>query len=278
MNWINASVTAISDIVLAPVSGWSPLGALLALSILAGIGMTVVFRYTSNQAALRRVAGRSKAQLQCLRLFKDDLGVALRCQRDLLKLIGLRLWYSLPPMVVLIVPFVLILTQLAQRYENRPLVAGESVVASIELSHGAWKGRRNDRSILVPAGIAVETPPLRDEQERAVYWRLRLDRPTEQPLRFRVGAETVEKSFAGAEDGRRLCTVSTRRAGPGFWDRLLRPAEPGFAPDSPVQSIDVRFPRRATPIFGVDAPWWATFIVVSMVTALLVRPFLKVQF
>jgi hypothetical protein len=45
-----------------------------------------------------------------------------------------------------------------------------------------------------------------------------------------------------------------------------------------VRGIDLRYPVRSTPIFGIDVPWWATFIVLCMVTALLVKPFLKVQF
>ncbi|MHC4130284.1 MAG: hypothetical protein ACYSUA_19405, partial [Planctomycetota bacterium] len=115
MNWINARLTAAGDFCLAPFASWPPLVVLIAVSVVAGVGMTVVFRYTSNQRALRAVARRTKAQLMCLRIFKDDLGVAIRCQGSLIKAIGLRLWHSLPPMLVLIVPFVFILTQLALR-------------------------------------------------------------------------------------------------------------------------------------------------------------------
>ncbi len=276
VNTVNAILTAISEVILAPMKPW-PLTALIVLSVVTGVAMTLGFRYTSNQTGLRRVADRAKAQLLCMRIFKDDLGVALGCQLDLLKAIGLRLWYSVPPMLVFIVPFVLILTQLALRYENRPLHRGESVIASIELAADQWK-EHNDVRIQVPAGVTVETPPLRDEREHAVYWRLRLDEPTDGTLRWTVGYHVVEKTFLGTDDDDRLCTVSVRRPGDGFWDRLLRPGEAGFDADSPVRGVDVRYPRRSTPIFGINVPWWATFLIVSMGTALIVRPFLKVQF
>ena len=277
MNWINARLTAASDFCLAPFASWPPLVVLIVVSIVAGAGMTVVFRYTSNQRALRLVARRTKAQLMCLRIFKDDLGVAIRCQGSVIKAIGLRLWHSLPPMLVLIVPFVFILTQLALRYENRPLVPGESVIASLQLTPEGWS-ERDTALIEAPRGVTVETPALRDGAEQAIYWRLRLDEPTDEPLCFRVGNREALKSLIGTEDGDRLCTVSARRPGDGFWDRLLRPGEPGFDADWPVRGIDLRYPARATPIFGIDVPWWATFIVLCMVAALLVRPFLKVQF
>jgi hypothetical protein len=277
MNWINARITDISDLVLAPFASWSPLAVLIMLSVVFGVAMTVVFRYTSQQAALRTVVKRTKAQLMCLRIFKDDLGVAIRCQGAVIKAIGLRLWYSVPPMLVLIVPFVFILTQLALRYENRPLMPGESVIATLQLTPEGWAVR--DTALLqAPPGVTVETPALRDEAEQAVYWRLRLDESTVEPLCFRIGYYEAFKSLVGTDDGRRLCTVSARRPGSGFWDRVLWPGESGFDADWPVRGIDLRYPARSTPIFGIDVPWWATFIVLCMVMALLVRPFLKVQF
>jgi hypothetical protein len=277
MNWINARITDISDLVLAPFASWSPLVVLIVLSVVFGVAMTVVFRYTSQQDALRTVAKRTKAQLMCLRIFKDDLGVAIRCQGAVIKAIGQRLWYSVPPMLVLIVPFVFILTQLALRYENRPLVPGESVIATLQLTPEGWNER--DTALLqAPRGVTVETPALRDEAQQSIYWRLRLDEPTDEPLVFRVWNYEALKSLVGTDDGRRLCAVSARRPGSGFWDRLLRPGEAGFDADWPVRGIDLRYPVRSTPVFGIDVPWWATFIVLCMVTALLVRPFLKVQF
>lgn len=277
MNVVNPILTSISGVVIAPVRQWPPLLVLVVLSLIAGALMTVVFRYTSNQKALRRVAARTKAQLLCMRLFKDDMRVGLRAQGELITSIGLRLWYSLPPMLVLIVPFVLILTQLSLFYEKRPLQPGEQVVAAIELDPEAWD-RHQNLAIQVPYGVSVETPPMRDAAEHTVYWRLRLDEPPAGVLRWNVGTDVVEKSLVGAASGRTLQAVSARRPGPGFWDRLLYPGESGFAAGGPVRAIEVRYPARQTPILGIDVAWWLSFFALSMVAALIVRPFLKVQF
>ncbi len=277
MNWINGILTEISNLVLRPFASWPAQITLVIVSVLAGIAMTIVFRHTSNQRALRAVANRIRAQLMCMRLFKDDLRVALSCQGSLLKSIGLRMCHALPPMAVLLIPFVLILSQLALRYESRPLPPGESVVAALHLSEAAWSANRNT-AIQVPLGIQVETPPLRDDAEHTVYWRLRVDEPSAGALRWYVGPGVAEKTIVSTADPGRLLTVSVHRPGPGFWDRLLRPGEPGFDADGPVEAIDLYYPRRSTPFFGVDIPWWATFLIASMIAAMCVRPFLKVQF
>lgn len=278
MNWINTILTAIGDVLLAPIRWASPAIVLIVLSVVAGVLMTVVFRYSSDQKGLTRVAKLTKSQLMCLRIFKEDLGVAIRCQRDILKSIGRRLWLSLPPMLVLFIPFVLILTQMSIRYERRPIRSGESVVLAVQLTPDSWSRDSDKLTIQVPSGVVIETPALRDEEARTVYWRLGLRQPADAPITLHAGFHTIEKSFIGTDDTARLCNVSPRRPGAGFFDRLIYPGEPGFGGDSPVQSVDLRYPPRSTPIFGIDMPWWGTFFIVSMLAAICVRPFLKVQF
>ena len=164
------------------------------------------------------------------------------------------------------------------RYERRPIRTGESVVLAVELSPDSWPDDSGNLSIQVPPGVVVETPALRDEAAHTVYWRLGLRDPVDEPLTVQAGFHTFQKSFIGTDDTDRLCNVSPRRPGTGFFDRLIYPGEPGFGGDLPVRSIDLRYPKRSTPIFGIDIPWWGTFFIVSMLSALCVRPFLKVQF
>ena len=85
------------------------------------------------------------------------------------------------------------------------------------------------------------------------------------------------KEVAVAQESALVC-VSTRRPGSTTWDRLLHPAEPGFSSGDPVQGIEVQHAARHSPIFGLDVPWWATFLIASIVAALVVRRFFGVQF
>ena len=60
MNRLNATLTALSELVLAPLMSWPPLLVLIIISVVCGVAMTIVFRHTSNQRALRRVADLNK--------------------------------------------------------------------------------------------------------------------------------------------------------------------------------------------------------------------------
>jgi hypothetical protein len=217
-----------------------------------------------------------------MRLFKDDLRSIFRAQLGLFKASGLRLWYSLPPMVVLIIPFVLLLAQLAMWYEFRPAAPGEATLVEVRLTPEAWA----DPSLeLVAPDVIVDEQAVRNSHDHTVTWRLRPRAAAvgRNPLRlqFVLGGQTVaEKQFAVSGTGgmNELVFVSPLRPDTNFWDRLLYPGEPAFGPDSPIQRIAIRYESRTNTLFGLAIPWWLTFFIVSILAALALKPVIKVQF
>ncbi len=55
-----------------------PLLLVLAISIVIGLLMVIVFRYTSDQKAIGRAKDKLKAHLLAVRLFQDQLPVVMR--------------------------------------------------------------------------------------------------------------------------------------------------------------------------------------------------------
>jgi hypothetical protein len=276
MNALNALLTAGSEWFLAPFAAW-PLVTLVLYSAITGILMAVVFRYTSNQKALGTIVDRSRGNLLAIKLFKDDLPGMFRSVGNVFRYVLLRLWHSIVPVLVMLVPFVLLLTQFALRYEHRPLAVDETAVIELELKEGAW-GSYRDVALEAPKSVAVETQALRDDGTRSIYWRVRPTAPVTAPLRWQLGVAPLEKSLVAAQDADRLQVVNRRRAGTGWWDRVLNPGEESLSDFSPVAGIVVHYPHREVPVLGINVPWWATFLIVSIVAALLAQPIVKVRF
>ena len=187
MSFLNHIMTTLFGWVLAPFEALPPLAALLLWSALIGVLMAVVFRFTSNQRALRAAADQVRANLLAIKLFQHDLGVTLRCQGGLLKAVARRLLHSLPPLVVMIVPLALILAQLALRLEHTPVTPDQAAVVELHLSPHSWQQYR-DVALQVPAGARVETPALRDDQEHTVSWRVSSSGATPFVLSWQLGA------------------------------------------------------------------------------------------
>jgi hypothetical protein len=270
--WLNAVANALGSWLLAPVAfmpGW--LSATL-VSAATGVLFLIAFKYTSNQAAIKRVKDDIKANLLALKLFKESALVAVRAQRRILVGAFWLLVFALVPMLVMLVPVLLILGQLALWYQTRPLRSGEEAVVTLKLNgvaESAWPDVR-----LEPLD-AIETTvgPVRVQSKREVCWNVKAKSDGYQRLVFHAGAESADKELA---IGTGFMRVSVLRPGLNWSDRLLHPAEKPFAADSVIQSIGIDYPERTWWSFG-SSFWVIYWFVVSMVAGLCFRRVLKVN-
>lgn len=276
MNTVNAIFGLLINGLVGPLSGlpaWVPLAI---ASALFGMIAAIAFRYTSNQAALKRVSTKVGSSLLAMRLFGDDVGVMFRVQGSLIWASFKRLALSIPPLLVMFVPFTLVATQLAMWYEFRPLLVGEK--ATLEV-----RTRPEDFDKVaavapqVPAGVEL-VGPVRSIANSAIYWDVRPTAATTGDLVWDVGGQRITKSVGVITTPSKLANASPKRPGGNFWDQVLYPTEPAFAASSPIQEISIAYPTRSTPIFGVNLPWWLTFLIVSILGALALKPFVKLQF
>jgi hypothetical protein len=274
MHMINVIMNWLARVAFAPFASVPAWLTLTIVSALAGVFMMIVFKYTSHQTRLKAVSDRTRADLLAMKLFKDELSVTFSSMWDLLGATGKRLWYSIwPPMVVMIVPFVLGIAQVGARYEFRPLRPGERALVTLEFNEDAWAANA-DVQLEAPDGVIVETEAARIGGERKIFWRVRPEREGDFTLAWQIDGKRVEKSLP-VRNG--LHAVSPRRPASDFWEQVLYPLEPPFGKDDAVHCIDVELPRRSTEFFGLDIHWLISFFILSMVFALVCKPFLKVQ-
>src|SRR6266566_4155024 len=82
----------------------APLVLVFLLSIIIGLLMVVVFRYTSNQKAIRIAKDHLKAHLLAVRLFQDQLQVVLISYWRILRSTGSYLRLAFMPLLYVSVP------------------------------------------------------------------------------------------------------------------------------------------------------------------------------
>lgn len=270
--WLNQIANTLGRWLLAPCAvlpGW--LSATIAAAV-TGILLLVVFKYTSNQRAIKRVRDSINANLLGLRLFKDNVSVAIRAQ-GMLMLGAVQLFVlALAPMVVMALPVTLVLGQLSLWYQQRPLHVDEEAVVTVRLNGAA---DANFPTVRLQPSPAVEPMlgPVRILSQREVCWNIRAREPGYHELRFQVGDQIVDKTLA---IGSGFMHASAQRPGWSWTDILLYPAEQPFGPDSVVHSITIDYPPRPTWMSGTDT-WVIYWFLASMVAALCFRRVLKVQ-
>lgn len=270
--WLNAVANTLGSWLLAPVAfipGW--LSATL-VSAVTGVLFLIAFKYTSNQRAIKRVKDDITANLLSLKLFKESALVAARAQGRILCGAFWLLIFALGPMLVMMAPTVLILSQLALWYQSRPLRLGDEAVVTVKLNGPAESALPEVR--LEPLD-AIETTvgPVRVQSKREICWNIRARANGYEHLVFRVGDQRTEKELA---IGAGFMRVSTLRPGWKWSDALLNPAEKPLNSDSAIQSIGIDYPERTWWSFG-SSFWVIYWFVVSMITGLCFRRALNVN-
>ncbi len=272
MSWLNAVANACGRLLLAPIAvlpGW--LSATLVAAV-TGVLLLVIFKYTSNQRAIKRARDEIKANLLALKLFKDSTWVLLTAQRRILRGAGKLFVLSLVPMLVMMVPVILFMAQLATWYQARPLRVGEETIVSLKLNgevNSPWPEVRLEPN----EALEIKTGPVRVASERAIYWDVTARRPGGEPLVFRVAEERAQKELAIGDGYVRL---SPLRPGWNWSDALLYPDERPFRPNEVIQSIAVDYPPRDAWMSGTKG-WIIYWFLASMVAAFVFRPFLNVN-
>ena len=270
--WLNVPANALGRLVLGPLNslpGW------LSSTIIAaalGLVMLIVFKYTSQQHAIRRVRDSIKANLLAVKLFPDNPLVTLRCQWQILRGAFSLLLLAIVPMLVMVVPMSLLLGQLSLWYQARPLQCGEDAVVTLQLAgqHTApWPEITLDGS----PDVDVAEGPVRILDRREICWDLKAREDGYHRLCFDVDGKPVEKELAV---GNGFMRTSEERP-PWYWsDVILYPAEPPFAPDDVVQSVRIDYPSRDSWTSGTD--WWIVYcFAASMFFGLCFRPLLRVN-
>ncbi|RJQ53767.1 MAG: hypothetical protein C4526_06025 [Nitrospiraceae bacterium] len=273
MQILNSILNTFFDLVLAPMRSFNPFWSLFIFSVPAGILLVLIFRYTSDQGAIRETKDRIKGHMLEIRLFKDNPGVLMSAFGSILVYNFKYMRHAVRPMLFMVVPVLFMLVQLDAWYGYRPLRTGESAVFSVRLSGS--DGRVVDNITLqADDGLTVETPPLRIPEEKEADWRIRADKAGNHKVAVRVRGKTVEKTITVSGNPGR---VSVKRTSAGFWERLFNPGEKPIPEDSGIKEISVEYPLGSIYVLGWSMHWLMVFFLLTLITGFAFKGFFRVE-
>ena len=268
----NRALTAVFDVFCLPFRGLPPLVALAAISCASGVFLVWLFGRLSDQDRIREVRDRIRGNLIGVRLFRRDVAVMLRLQGQILRDTLRFLRLAAVPALILAALVVPVAAQLHLRFAVRPIEPGNTAVVIATVREPAALDR--PIALVAPAGVTVETPPVRIRATREIAWRVRVERAGRHVLQVRVAGETVGKTLVG---GPGWGAVPQRRTGHGQLSTLLFPGEPSIPHDQGVEAVEVAYPPLDMQLLGLRVNWLVGFLVSSMVCGLASRGLLGVE-
>ena len=177
METLNRILNFLFDGMLRLFAGLDPAFGLLAISVITGILMLMVFRYTSDQKGIKKSKNLVKAHFLAIRLYKDDISQMLTTIKNIIVSNLLYMSKSIKPMLFMLIPVGLVLIQLDSRYEHRPFKVGESTIVTVRLgSVSSDLQALSNLSLSAPDGIKIETPVVRIPGKSEACWRIRMEK------------------------------------------------------------------------------------------------------
>ncbi len=272
MSILNKLLGAVVEALLYPFRGFPAWVGLAVVSLIAAVGILLIFKRVSNQDALSEVKRKIHAGLFEIRLFNDDLPAILRAQVEILRHNLTYLRYSLTPMLWILPPLVLLMVQLQSHYGYAGLEVGEPVLVQVQFKEGSAAGVEREGStrptaeLVLPDGLEAETGSVWIPSKREMAWRISATKPGDYELKIDLDGEVYTKSVRVRDDVVRRSPV---RVAPNVIDQLLYPAEAPLPAGAAIVAISVGYPEDAA--WPLMPRWMWIFFGLSMVFAFALR-------
>jgi uncharacterized membrane protein (DUF106 family) len=245
------------------------------ISVVIGLLMVVVFRYTSDQKAIHVAKDHLKAHLLALRLFQDQIPVVIRSYGRILRATGRYLRLAFMPLLLVSVPLILLLAQIDRYLGATPLETGHPFLVSARVS-GAEA--LSQATLELPAGLATTAPAVHVPAENEVVWRVVAEREGSFVVNIQTSTQTsAQTSAKQIVVGSGMTRLSVMRLRGPWWKRLLYSAEPALPESNLVQSIEVQYPSRDIAFAGIEWNWIWLFFVLSLAAGFLFKSVLGIE-
>ncbi len=249
----------------------NPLWLVLAISILVGLVMVIVFRYTSDQKAIARAKDRLKAHLLAVRLFQDQLPVVLRAYGCILLGTGSYLRLAFTPLLIAIVPITLLIVQLDRYFGEMPFQAERTFLVEARVEDDALL---EQLQLQLPDGLLSSAPAVHVPKDKTVAWRVVAQQDGQFEVNVQAGGDSASKRVV-VEPG--LARLSPIRLRGHFWKRILESSEPPIPGTSAISSIEVNYPARNIPFAWMEWNWIVLFFVVSLIAGFIFKSVFGIQ-
>jgi uncharacterized membrane protein (DUF106 family) len=248
-----------------------PLLIVVLVSVVTGLIMVVVFRYTSDQKVIRSAKDKLKAHLLAVRLFQDQLPVVLRSYGRILRGTATYLRLAFKPLLFVAIPITVLIVQLDYYLGLVPFHAGEAILITAQMANA---NSLDEVSLRLPPEIAPSAPPVHVPANNQVVWRVVAEKDGRYDIGIGVSGQTFSKNIVVSSGVERLSPV---RLHGRFWERLFVSAESALPESSPIESIAVNYSERSIHFAWLDWNWIWLFFVLSLVAGFLFKEILGIE-
>lgn len=249
----------------------APLLLVLVLSLVVGLLMVIVFRYTSDQKAIRIAKDHLKAHLLAVRLFQDQLPVVLSSYWRILQSTGRYLRLAFKPLLYVILPLTLLIVHMDRHLGFMPIQTGQPFLVKARIVNADVLDRV---SLRLPPEMALTAPAVHVPERNEIIWRTVAEKDGNYEVKIAVDGQLFSKS--AVVSGGMEVTSPIRLRG-RWWKRIFVSGEPALPANSPIQSIEVNYAERTISFAWLEWNWIWLFFVLSLIAGFLFKSILGIE-
>jgi hypothetical protein len=249
----------------------TPLLLVLGISVVIGLLMVIVFRYTSDQKLIARSKDRLKAHLLAVRLFQDQLPVVMRAYARILRGTGSYLRLAFTPFLIAILPITFLIVQLDRYFGWMPLLPAQTFLVEARVEDPA---ALNEASLQLPPELSSSAPAVHVPEDKEIVWRVVAEREGKYDIHIAASGQTVSKQVVVSPG---LARISPVRLQGKFWERMFTSSETALADNGPVQAIAISYAPRVIVFAWMEWNWIVLFFVVSLMAGFIFKSILGIH-
>jgi len=256
---------------------------IIIYSLVSAFVFLLIFKKVSNQEKIRHHKKKIVGYILQMRLYQDKPVVIFSSIIKILKHNLLYIQYTLSSLLVIIIPLLIISTQINNRCGYAPLNAGQQFIVEAQLDHTLVPEKALSKlgSAFCTASpdLEIETMPLRIPKENKVLWRGRVDPAAKTnkeyiKIGFRENDNFIIKKVVTASGEKRFSPDLAKwslNAG------LVSNAEGFLAKDSPVSKISINYKRASYSFLFWKVDALLLYFILTFTFAFALKPFFRVS-
>lgn len=275
------TIQKIIDFVFLPFLNLPPFYGLAFVAFLVTFFALVIYKYASNQRAIKRTKEKIKAHFVEFWIFRDDPLLILKAQAGILFNSFKYFIHALIPLVIMFPLVLLLFINCELRYHYRPFLPGETLLLKLKVSDEMWDN--SQFQIHPSSGLTLTAPPLKfkerdesGEQYLEIDYRLQVNQVGRHFVQIFINnsKSLTFEIIADHLPGRRVTPLVSKN----FFSNLWYSGNNLLKSENQIQEIKVNYPKASVNFFGWKAHWVLPFLILIFIFAFILKPILKVVF
>jgi len=243
----------ILDPIFGPLLNLPTLWAVILLSFLISLIITIVYKYTTNQDLMKQLKDEMKEFQREVKELKKEPEKAMQIQKKSMQTNMKYMMHSMRSTLFSIIPILVIFGWMNANFAYDPILPGQEFTTTITFEENV----DGTIELSVPRGVAIGDKARKEVKDGEVKWILSGDEG-EYLLEYILDGKKYSKEVLITEENR-------------YKDPTKR------VRDGVVESIEIdNEPKKLFNLFGWKVGWLGAYIMFSILFSILVRRIIKV--